>query len=103
MVWLGDSNYGDFSTNNFIYIYLINSKPITFKHFKHIIKKNLFSFSDIEIARSQTPKDISLLASEIGLVRSEVSLYGDKKAKISLKVLERLRNEEDGKYVVVAG
>lgn len=77
-------------------------------HIKFFIKKkknnkNLISHSDIEIARSQTPKDIALLASEIGLVRSEVSLYGDKKAKISLKVLERLRNEEDGKYVVVAG
>ncbi|XP_058457068.1 C-1-tetrahydrofolate synthase, cytoplasmic isoform X1 [Malaya genurostris] len=59
--------------------------------------------SDIEIARLQTPKNISLLASEIGLIPSEVSLYGDKKAKISLKVLDRLKNEADGKYVVVAG
>ncbi|XP_053696503.1 C-1-tetrahydrofolate synthase, cytoplasmic [Sabethes cyaneus] len=59
--------------------------------------------SDIEIARSQTPKDIAVLASEIGLIPSEVSLYGDKKAKISLKTLDRLKNEQNGKYVVVAG
>ncbi|KAB7494407.1 C-1-tetrahydrofolate synthase, cytoplasmic [Armadillidium nasatum] len=58
---------------------------------------------DIEIATSQTPKDISELASEIGLLTSEVDLYGKKKAKVSLKVLDRLRHQEDGKYVVVAG
>lgn len=60
-------------------------------------------FSDIVIARSQEPKDISFLAEEIGLYPSEVSLYGSKKAKISLKVINRLKDHEDGKYVVVAG
>merc|ERR1719490_362737 len=32
--------------------------------------------SDIEVARAQTPKDISMLAHEIGLLPSEVDLYG---------------------------
>lgn len=32
-----------------------------------------------------------------------MSLYGKKKAKISLDVLKRLKDKEDGKYVVVAG
>ncbi|XP_030373652.1 C-1-tetrahydrofolate synthase, cytoplasmic [Scaptodrosophila lebanonensis] len=59
--------------------------------------------SDIEIARAQKPKDIALLAKEIGLQASEVSLYGNKKAKISLNVLERLADRESGSYVVVAG
>lgn len=59
--------------------------------------------ADILIARSQEPKDIAQLAQEIGLCSSEVSLYGNKKAKISLKVLNRLKCQEDGKYVVVAG
>ncbi|ENN72864.1 hypothetical protein YQE_10513, partial [Dendroctonus ponderosae] len=57
--------------------------------------------SDIEIARSQTPKDISVLAEEIGLLPSEVSQYGSKKAKISLSVLSRLKDSPNGKYVVV--
>ncbi|XP_055712427.1 C-1-tetrahydrofolate synthase, cytoplasmic [Phlebotomus papatasi] len=59
--------------------------------------------SDIEIARSQVPKDVSLLASEVGIIPEEVSLYGTKKAKISLSVLDRLKNNVDGKYIVVAG
>ncbi|KAL1501009.1 hypothetical protein ABEB36_006415 [Hypothenemus hampei] len=57
--------------------------------------------SDIAIARAQTPKDIALLAEEIGLLPSEVSLYGKKKAKISLSTLDRLQNNQNGKYVVV--
>lgn len=62
-----------------------------------------FPSSDISISRSQEPKDISNLAEEIGLIKEEVILYGTKKAKISLKTLNRLENEQDGKYVVVAG
>lgn len=63
----------------------------------------MFVFSDIVIARAQIPKDISFLADEIGLHPSEVSLYGNTKAKISLSVLKRLANQRNGKYVVVAG
>ncbi|CAO1428944.1 unnamed protein product [Diamesa hyperborea] len=59
--------------------------------------------SDIAISRSQEPKHVSILAEEVGLTINEVSPYGDKKAKISLSVLQRLKNQEDGKYVVVAG
>jgi len=59
--------------------------------------------SDIEVARAQTPKDISLLAQEIGLIPSEVDLYGKKKAKVSLSTINRLSSRQDGKYVVVAG
>ncbi len=59
--------------------------------------------SDIEIAMSQTPKDVSILAGEIGLLSSEVDLYGKKKAKVSLSVLDRLKDQPNGKYVVVAG
>ncbi|XP_026734527.1 C-1-tetrahydrofolate synthase, cytoplasmic isoform X1 [Trichoplusia ni] len=59
--------------------------------------------SDIVIARSQKPKDISELAHEIGLFSNEVSQYGRTKAKISLSVLDRMRNQQSGKYIVVAG
>lgn len=59
--------------------------------------------SDISIARSQEPKDILQLADEIGLLSSEIHLYGPKKAKVSLKTLARLQSNPDGKYVVVAG
>ena len=59
--------------------------------------------SDIAISRAQEPKPISILAEEVGLLPSEVSPHGSKKAKISLAVLDRLKNQEEGKYVVVAG
>lgn len=59
--------------------------------------------SDIEVARAQTPKDVAELAAEIGLHDSEVDLFGKKKAKVSLSVLQRLGNQKNGKYVVVAG
>ncbi|XP_064549646.1 C-1-tetrahydrofolate synthase, cytoplasmic isoform X1 [Drosophila montana] len=59
--------------------------------------------SDIEIARAQHPKNIAQLAEEIGLLPKEVSLYGSKKAKISLSVLQRLQEQRTGSYVVVAG
>lgn len=60
-------------------------------------------FSDINIARSQEPKDIIQLATEIGLKSSEVFLYGNKKAKVSISVINRLKNINNGKYIVVTG
>ncbi|KAK3697531.1 hypothetical protein QZH41_019769 [Actinostola sp. cb2023] len=59
--------------------------------------------SDIEISKSQFPKDIAQLGKEIGLKNHELELYGHTKAKVSLDVIERLKNVENGKYVVVAG
>ena len=59
--------------------------------------------SDIEVARAQTPKDIRLLAEEIGLLRSELDEFGSKKGKVSLALLDRLKNRKDAKYVVVTG
>lgn len=60
-------------------------------------------FSDLAIARAQTPKNIAELAEEIGLQADEVSLYGNKKAKVSLSVLDRLQDQKDGNYVLCVG
>lgn len=59
--------------------------------------------SDIAIASAQTPKLISELAEEIGVLGSELDLYGSYKAKVKLSVLKRLQDRVDGKYIVVAG
>jgi len=59
--------------------------------------------TDIEISRSQVPKPIDQLAREIGIHPDEIELYGKAKAKISLKILQRLAHRPDGKYVVVGG
>ena len=59
--------------------------------------------SDIQIATAQSPKDVSDLAAEIGLLPHEFDLYGKKKAKVSLKVLDRLAHQQNGNYVIVTG
>lgn len=58
---------------------------------------------DIDVARSQTPKPIASLAKEVGILPSELDLYGKSKAKVHLDILERLKDRPDGKYVVVVG
>ena len=57
--------------------------------------------SDIDIAQAATLKPITQVAEEMGLLRSELELYGDYKAKIKLDVLERLADMPDGKYIDV--
>ncbi|XP_040206783.1 monofunctional C1-tetrahydrofolate synthase, mitochondrial [Rana temporaria] len=59
--------------------------------------------SDIEISRRQSPKAIDVLAKEIGLLSEELEMYGRTKAKVRLSVLDRLKEQPDGKYVLVAG
>ena len=59
--------------------------------------------SDIEIAMAQTPKNITTLAREIGLLPTEVENYGKYKAKVELSVLDRLNHRKDGKYIVISG
>ncbi|XP_068610252.1 monofunctional C1-tetrahydrofolate synthase, mitochondrial [Brachionichthys hirsutus] len=59
--------------------------------------------NDIEISRGQTPKPVQQLAQEIGLLPEELEAYGRSKAKVSLSLLDRLRTQPDGKYVLVAG
>ena len=58
--------------------------------------------SDLEIARSVTPRPILQVARELGLRDDEVEPYGFTKAKIRLEAIERLELERPrGKYVVV--
>jgi methylenetetrahydrofolate dehydrogenase (NADP+) / methenyltetrahydrofolate cyclohydrolase / formyltetrahydrofolate synthetase len=59
--------------------------------------------SDIEIAMAQTPKPITELAKEIGLLPLELEAYGHTKAKVDLTVLDRLAHRKDGKYILVSG
>lgn len=61
------------------------------------------AYSDLEVAQSQTPKNVELLAREVDLLPEEVDLYGKKKAKVSLDVLKRLQGQKDGRYIVVTG
>jgi methylenetetrahydrofolate dehydrogenase (NADP+)/methenyltetrahydrofolate cyclohydrolase/formyltetrahydrofolate synthetase len=59
--------------------------------------------SDIDIAKAQTPKPITHLAQELGLLPDELESYGKYKAKVELSVLDRLAHRKDGKYIVISG
>jgi formate--tetrahydrofolate ligase len=60
--------------------------------------------SDLEIARSVTPRPIVDVARELGLRDDEIEPYGSTKAKITLEAITRLEAERPrGKYVVVTG
>ena len=58
--------------------------------------------SDLEIARSVTPRPIVDIAGELGSREDELELYGPTKAKVRLEAITRLEAERPrGKYVVV--
>ena len=57
--------------------------------------------SDLEIAQRAKLKPIKEIAGKIGLKEKELSLYGDYKAKVSLSILERLKNRKKGMYIDV--
>ncbi len=55
--------------------------------------------NDLEIAQKAKMKPIKEIAKRIGLTEDEISLFGKFKAKISLEVLERLKDRSDGKFI----
>jgi formate--tetrahydrofolate ligase len=58
--------------------------------------------TDLEIARSVTPRPIVEVARSIGLRDDEIEQYGPTKAKVTLDGISRLETEKPrGKYVVV--
>jgi len=57
--------------------------------------------SDLEIAQAAKLKPIVEIAKKIGIREDELELYGRYKAKISLSILERLKDKTFGKYIDV--
>ena len=58
--------------------------------------------SDLDIARSVTPRRIVDVAADLGLTQADIELYGPVKAKVSLKAIERLEAQNArGKYILV--
>ena len=49
--------------------------------------------SDLEIARSVTPRPIVDIAAELGIEPDELELYGPTKAKVRLEAITRLEAE----------
>ena len=58
--------------------------------------------SDLDIARSVTPRPIDDIAAELGLRPDEIERYGATKAKVTLEAIARVERENPrGKYVVM--
>ena len=57
--------------------------------------------SDLDIAQAAKMKPIAEIAAELGLLEDEVEPYGKYKAKVTLDVLERLKDRPNGKYIDV--
>ena len=59
--------------------------------------------SDLEIARSVTPRRIIDVAAELGLTEDDLELYGPLKAKVRLSAIERVEAANPrGKYILVS-
>ncbi len=57
--------------------------------------------SDLEIAQAAKMKPIAEIASALGLTEDEIEPYGKYKAKVSLSVLDRLKDRPNGKLIDV--
>ena len=57
--------------------------------------------SDLEIAQKAKLKPIHEIAAKLGIRDDELELYGNNKAKIDLKILDRLKGRPLGKYIDV--
>ncbi|MEI8344720.1 MAG: formate--tetrahydrofolate ligase, partial [Candidatus Omnitrophota bacterium] len=59
--------------------------------------------SSLEIARKAKPQQIHVIANKAGIHVDEIEAIGSYKAKVSLKVLERLSTRPNGKLICVTG
>ncbi|MCK5578218.1 MAG: formate--tetrahydrofolate ligase, partial [Planctomycetes bacterium] len=57
--------------------------------------------SDIKIAQAATMKPIMSIAKDLGIDEKYIELYGNHKAKISLDLLNDLKDRPKGKYIDV--
>jgi len=57
--------------------------------------------SDIEISQAAVPLDIREVADKAGILSEELEPYGRYKAKVSLEIIDRLRDKPPGKYIDV--
>ena len=57
--------------------------------------------TDVEIARNTKLEDINQIAKKCDLLEEEIEQYGKYKAKINQKAFERLKDNENGKLILV--
>ena len=59
--------------------------------------------SDLEISRNAKVERIEEIARMLGFSEEDIIKYGDYIAKVKLSVWNRIKNNRNGKYVVVTG
>ena len=57
--------------------------------------------SDIQIAQEATMLPIKEVAASIGIEEDDLELYGKYKAKLSDDLIEKTKNNQDGKLILV--
>ena len=57
--------------------------------------------SDIQIAKESKMEPVEMVAGKIGLEKSDLELYGDYKAKLKPALWEKIKNQKDGKLILV--
>ena len=57
--------------------------------------------TDVQIAQSAEMKPIKEIAEQLGLGEEDLELYGKYKAKISLETISKVKNNPDGKLILV--
>ena len=63
--------------------------------------KEVIKMTDIEIARNTKLNNITEIADDLGIKENELEQYGKYKAKVNELAFERLKNEKDGKLILV--
>ncbi|MCF3941961.1 formate--tetrahydrofolate ligase [Oceanobacillus alkalisoli] len=58
--------------------------------------------TDIEIAESVEMEPVTKIAEQAGIDASDIELYGNYKAKVNFTALEKMRNESNGKLILVS-
>ncbi|KXU45370.1 formate--tetrahydrofolate ligase [Candidatus Stoquefichus sp. KLE1796] len=64
-------------------------------------RRGVMMLTDVEIAQSASMLPIKEIAQKVGLDEDDLELYGKYKAKISLEAINKLKNQEDGKLILV--
>lgn len=64
-------------------------------------KEAIILKTDIEIAQQAEMKPIKEIAEGLGLSEDDIELYGKYKAKVNLKVMDKLEGRPDGKLILV--
>ena len=64
-------------------------------------ERGAIMLTDVQIAQSAEMKPIKEIAEQLGLGEEDLELYGKYKAKISLETISKVKNNPDGKLILV--